>query len=148
VIKNLEVNNNSNFQINKLFIHKIVGLLKNEFNFNISSLLINFITADQIKKINKDFLNHKNSTDIITFNYSKMKLNIDSEIYISAEDADSNAKKYGVTFIQEILRLVIHGVLHLLGFDDKVKKDRVKMKQAENKLFKKYCRILLNAEIN
>ena len=142
MIKNLEVNNSTDIKINKLLIHKIVGLLKNEFSFNISSLLINFVSSDRIIKINKKFLNHNYSTDIITFGYSAQNMVIDSEIYISVEDAKLNAGKYEVTFSEEILRLVIHGILHLLGYDDKTPGLKVKMKQVENKLLKKYVKIL------
>ena len=143
MIKNLEVNNSSKIRISKLFVHKIVGLLKNEFNFSISSLLINFISASQIIKINKNFLNHNYSTDIITFSYSSESSVIDSEIYISVEDAESNAEKFGVTFTEEILRLVIHGILHLLGYDDKTSEMKAKMKRIENRLCKKYSKSLL-----
>ncbi len=138
MIKNLEVNNSSKIKISKLLVHKIVGLLKNEFNFCISSLLVNFVSANQIIKINKNFLNHNYSTDIITFSYSAERNIIDSEIYISVEDAESNAGKFGVTFTEEILRLLIHGILHLLGYDDKTPKLKAKMKRVENRLCKKY----------
>jgi len=144
VIKNLEVNNNSNVRISKLFVNKIVGLLKNEFNFSISSLLVNFVSANQIIKINKKFLDHNYSTDIITFSYSAESKVIDSEIYISVEDAESNAEKFGVTFTDEILRLVIHGILHLLGYDDKTPELNAKMKRIENRLFKKFSNLLFS----
>ncbi len=68
---------------------------------------------------------------------------IDSEIYISVEDAEFNAEKYGVTFIEEILRLVIHGVLHLLGYDDMAPEAKTKMKRIENRLFEEYDKKLL-----
>ena len=143
MIKNLEVNNNSDIKINKLLVHKIVGLLKNEFDFNISSLLINFVSSNQIIKINKNYLNHNYSTDIITFNYSSESKVFDSEIYISVEDAELNAEKYGVTFPEEILRLVVHGTLHLLGYDDKTPELKAKMKPVENSLCRKYNMVLL-----
>ena len=148
MIKNLEVNNSSEIRISKLFVHKIVGLLKNEFNFSISSLLINFISASQIIKINKNFLNHNYSTDIITFSYSAESSVIDSEIYISVEDAESNAEKFRVTFTEEILRLVIHGILHLLGYDDKTSEMKTKMKRIESRLCKKYSKSLLEGGKN
>ena len=147
MIKNLEVNNSSEIRISKLFVHKIVGLLKNEFNFSISSLLINFISASQIIKINKNFLNHNYSTDIITFSYSVEYQVVDSEIYISVEDAESNAEQFGVTFSEEILRLIIHGILHLLGFDDKTPILKRKMKTVENRLCKKYSNSVLGKKI-
>ncbi|MEJ2617075.1 MAG: rRNA maturation RNase YbeY [Ignavibacteriaceae bacterium] len=143
MIKNLEVNNSSKIRISKSFVHKIVGLLKNEYKFSISSLLINFVSANHIIKINKKFLNHNYSTDIITFSYSAESMVIDSEIYISVEDAESNAEKFGVTFNEEILRLVIHGILHLLGYDDKTTKLKAKMKRVENSLCKKFSKSVL-----
>ncbi len=144
MIKNLEVNNNSNIKINKLLIHKVVGLLKKEFALNISSLLINFVSSSQIIKINRKFLNHNYSTDIITFNYSAENGVIESEIYISVEDAEFNAGKYGAAFTEEILRLVIHGILHLLGYDDLTPNEKIKMKRVENRLLSNYCEILLS----
>ena len=147
MIKNLEVNNSSNIKISKLLVHKIVGLLKNEFNFTVSSLLVNFVSADQIIKINKKFLNHNYSTDIITFSYSGEYRVVDSEIYISVEDAESNAEQFGVTFSEEILRLIIHGILHLLGFDDKTPILKRKMKTVENRLCKKYSNSVFRKRI-
>ncbi len=142
MIKNLEVNNSSFYTINKLFIHRIVDLLLNEFELSISYLLINFVPSNLIIQINHEFLNHNHSTDIITFNYSKKKKIIDSEIYISSEEAENNAKKYEVTFSEEILRLVIHGFLHLIGYDDTSSDEKREMKRIENKLFVKYSEIL------
>ncbi len=142
MIKNLEVNNGSFYKINKLFIHKVVSLLIKEFELSISYLLINFVPTNLIIQINNEFLNHNHSTDIITFNYSKKKKIIDSEIYISSEEAENNAKKYEVTFAEEILRLVIHGFLHLMGYDDTSSDKRREMKRIENKLFVKYSEIL------
>ncbi len=143
MIKNLEVNNNTANKIDKLLIHKIVGLLKKEFGLNISSLLINFVSANQIIKINNDFLNHNYSTDIITFNYSDKKKVLDSELYISVEDARFNAEKFSASFNEEILRLVIHGILHLLDYDDINPEEKREMSQMEDKLLKKYVKPLL-----
>ena len=142
MIKNLEVNNSTGWKIDKLLIHKIVNLLKKEFELTISSLLINFISANQIKQINNDFLKHNYSTDIITFNYSKVKETIDGEIYISIDDAQNNARKFGVTFNEEIMRLVTHGFLHLTGYNDEKLIEKRKMKGLENKLFEKYRKFL------
>ena len=143
MIKNLEVNNSSTGKLDKLSIHKIVGLLKKEFGLNISSLLINFVSANQIVKINNDFLNHNYSTDIITFNYSDEKLDLDSEIYISVDDARFNAEKFNISLNEEILRLVIHGILHLLEYDDVNPQEKREMSKMENKLLKKYKKSLL-----
>ena len=129
--------------INKRKIHLLVNRLIRELDFNISSLEINFISSDDIKKINKMHLNHDYTTDIITFNYSSDLKNIDGEIIISIDDVQINSRKFKVSFHEEIARLVIHGVLHLLGFDDQITSDKKVMKRLENKLLSNFKFILL-----
>lgn len=87
-----------------------------------------------MKEINSKYLKHHNSTDIITFNYTEQKNSIDAELFICPDVAVQNAKFFHVTFREEILRLVIHGILHLLNYDDKKKEDKIKMKKMENRL--------------
>lgn len=130
-------------RIDKLQIHKFVNSLREDLEFNIDSLFINIINSEEIQKINKDYLSHDHSTDIITFNYSGDHYNLDGEIFISLEDAQEFAKKYKVTSNKEIIRLIIHGILHLKGYDDSTKPDRKKMKRIENNLTNKYNFALL-----
>lgn len=141
-MKNVRVYSNYKF-IKK----KKVGLLVKELScileFDIDSLEINFISSNKIYKINSEYLNHNFTTDIITFNYSNQQKKLDGEIFISIDDASENAKKYNVDLQEELARLIIHGILHLLGFDDKHKKDKIKMKQQENKLLNTLKFILL-----
>ncbi len=144
MVKNLEVYNNSNKKIDKRVIHKLVNGLKKDLGFDISSLQIDFITPDQILTINKDYLGHNYSTDIITFNYSGNHKFLDGELIISVNDAETNSKIYSVTFDEEVWRLVIHGILHLLNFDDKKERDRRIMKRMENKLLKVHKFALLD----
>jgi rRNA maturation RNase YbeY len=122
------------YKIDKSLVYSIVKYLKNELIFDISDLEVNFISSDEIIQINKKYLNHNFSTDIITFNYSEKEKNLDAELYISVDDAHFNSKKFGVTFEQEIIRLVIHGILHLIGYDDKAEKKKRVMKQEEDNL--------------
>ena len=144
MIKNLSVNYRGTIKIDKSLIHKIVKKLTEDLNFKISSMQINFVNSKEMTGINSKYLNHNYSTDIITFNYSGTKNELDGEIYISFEDAASNSKRFGVTFIEEVLRVVIHGFLHLSGYDDKDRKDRVTMKRLENRLFNQYRLLLRN----
>lgn len=143
MVKNLEVYNNSNKKIDKRIIHRLVHGLKKDLGFDVSSLQIDFVTSDQILKINRDYLNHNFSTDIITFNYSGDHKILEGELIISVHDAEVSAKKYSVTFDEEIIRLVIHGILHLLNFDDKKAKDREIMKHMENTLLNSHKFALL-----
>ena len=142
MIKNLYVSSSTN-RINKARIHKLVGLLREDLEFSIECLYINFISSEDILKINKKFLKHDRSTDIITFNYSGNHTEIDGEIFISTNDAKINARKYNVSLSKEYTRLIIHGILHLKGYDDINKNARRKMKRVENNLTNKYNFALL-----
>ena len=144
MIKNLSVNYRGTIKIDKSLIHKIAKKLSDDLDFKISSMQINFVNSNEMTRINSKYLNHNYSTDIITFNYSETKNELDGEIYISIDDAASNSKKFRVTFIEEVLRIVIHGFLHLSGYDDKDRKDRVTMKRLENRLFNQYKLLLRN----
>lgn len=115
-------------------IHNSVAFLKNELKFKVSGLIINFVNKKEIININKKYLRHNYSTDIITFDYSETNSGLDSEIYISLDDAAKNAEIFGSNFEQEIVRLVTHGILHLTGYDDIREKDRRIMKAAEDNL--------------
>ncbi len=137
MLRNLSVNTNKIFKVNKKEVHDLVKRIRDELKFTIEFVEINFISSEEIIPINKTYLNHNYSTDIITFNYSGENYTLDSEIFISLDDASENARKYKVSLDEEILRLIIHGFLHLLGFDDKAKEDRRIMKREENKLFNK-----------
>ncbi len=145
MIRNLYVSSSNN-KIIKNQVHKLVGLLKKELNFSIQSLFINFTNGEEIHIINKKYLNHDYSTDIITFNYSGSYLDLDGEIYISLDDALRLSHKYRVSLNSELRRLIIHGILHLSGYKDIDKKDKKKMKRKENNLLNMYKFVLLRYE--
>ena len=97
---------------------------------------------DYLLNINKQYLNHDTFTDIITFDYSKedRKQRISGDIFISIERVKENALKYSKTFENELHRVIIHGVLHLLGYTDKTKIAKEEMTRQENlclKIFEK-----------
>ena len=144
MIKNLQVFSLSK-SIDKLSIHKLIGSLKKELNLQIDSLVINFVTTSEITELNEKYLNHYFSTDIITFDYSEDKNKIDGEIFISIDEAELNASIFKVHLKNEITRLIIHGILHLIGYDDQQKKDKIIMKRMENDLLNKNKFILLRS---
>ncbi len=138
MVKNLTISCGKGIKIDKKKIHELVSELKPILEFKVSSLAINFVSPEEILEINSQYLKHFFTTDIITFNYSGENFNFDGEIFISYEDAYKNSKKFKVSFDNELLRLVIHGILHLSGFDDMKKKDKRLMKTLENALVKKF----------
>lgn len=100
-----------------------------------------FCSDPYILKINRDFLQHDYFTDIITFDHASDEDTIVSDIFISVDRIEENAKNYQASFEEELHRVMIHGVLHLLGFKDKTTKQKQQMRQQENQcldLRKKY----------
>ena len=94
---------------------------------------ITFVFCDDnyLLKINNEFLDHDTYTDIITFDYS-VGNELISEIYVSTDRVEENAKKYKQTFENEIHRVMIHGVLHLCGYKDKLTEEKQIMRDKEN----------------
>lgn len=94
---------------------------------------INIIFCDDqyLHKINLDYLKHDYLTDIITFNNNDGDI-ISADIFISIDRAEENARKYKVKKISEIHRLIIHGILHLLGYDDKTPGEKQLMSERED----------------
>ena len=94
---------------------------------------INYIFCDDtyLHKINMEFLKHDTLTDIISFDYSLGKL-VGGDIFISVERVIENAKEFEVTFEQELKRVLIHGVLHYMGYKDKTDEEKKIMRNKEN----------------
>jgi rRNA maturation RNase YbeY len=89
-----------------------------------------FCSDDYLLSINENYLKHNYYTDIITFDLGK-KNPIIADVYISIDRARDNAKKFRASFHSEIIRLLIHGALHLSGFNDKTSGDYQRMKELE-----------------
>lgn len=95
---------------------------------------IGYIFCDdpRILEVNIQFLGHDYYTDIITFDYTQGR-KISGELYISLDTVRSNSEKFGTEYMEELHRVIIHGVLHLCGINDKGPGERVKMEAAENR---------------
>lgn len=138
VLKNVSVYNEKLIFIDKKTVHRLVRLICDHAELSIRSLEFNFVSTETIEKINRKYLKHNYATDIITFDYSDQKNNLDGEIFISFDDAAENSKVYRVSVDNELLRLIIHGILHLIGYDDTTPAKRKKMKELEDEFVNKF----------
>lgn len=122
---------------------KSLELKVNQFNSFISNILISekktegdvvliFCSDEYLLEINKKHLNHNYYTDIITFDYCVENI-VSGDLYISIDRVKENAKTFNDSFINELTRVVIHGVLHLCGYNDKTEADQKNMRNLENK---------------
>jgi rRNA maturation RNase YbeY len=105
----------------------------------VGSIAYIFCNDDKILEVNRQYLQHDYYTDIITFDYCDDELmmgkkdTISGDLFISLDTVHSNAEQQGTTYEEELHRVIIHGVLHLCGINDKGPGDREIMEAAENK---------------
>lgn len=91
-----------------------------------------FVNDEKILECNRDYLGHDYYTDIITFDYDEGS-QINGDIVISLDTVHTNAEKFGKTYEEELYRVIIHGILHLCGINDKGPGEREIMEANENK---------------
>ena len=90
-----------------------------------------FVNDEKILEVNREYLNHDYYTDIITFDYDEDDT-ISGDLVISLDTVRSNAELFGKTYEEELYRVIIHGILHLCGINDKGPGEREMMEAAEN----------------
>lgn len=118
----------------KLYIVSLFELHRKRLD----SLSYVFCNDKFLLDINRKFLNHDFYTDIITFDMSESKSLLKGEIYISVDRVQENARHLEVSVKEELHRVIFHGALHLCGFKDKSRADKVKMKLEEDRNLLKY----------
>jgi rRNA maturation RNase YbeY len=116
--------------------NKISDIFKEE-NRKGGSIGIIFCSDAYLLHINQDYLSHDYYTDVITFDYTEDQL-ISGDILISVERVRENSQIFNSTFENELLRVIIHGVLHLLGYNDQNEKEKAEMRQKEDTYIEKW----------
>jgi rRNA maturation RNase YbeY len=113
-------------------IRQMLDTIAENHGYIIQNICYVFMSDDELLEINQSHLQHDDYTDIITFDLSDTEASIDGEIYISVERIQENAKNFNCSIEDELIRVISHGLLHLMGYKDKSEIDSQKMKDAEN----------------
>ncbi len=124
----------NDFQLNnelsyKNWIEKVVVSHQKE----IGDILYTFCDDDYLLEINQQYLNHNTYTDIITFDDSQSNL-LFAEIYISTQRVRDNAETFSISLDEELKRVMIHGILHCIGFKDETAEEKAKMREEEERM--------------
>jgi probable rRNA maturation factor len=128
-------------------LEKITAMALEELKIAGADLGIVLTGAKEMASLNEKFLGHEGPTDVITFNYQeaeagsqKPELPLHGEIFVCVEEAERQAKEFGTDWRSEIVRYVVHGILHLTGQDDLKPAARKKMKREEGRVLGKLSR--------
>ena len=120
--------------INLAFLRRIVRALVRDFlEVRACSLCVHLITSLEMARLNEHFLQHAGSTDVLTFDYEEPG-RLAGEVFISVEETLEQARRYRVGWPEELIRYVIHGILHLQGYDDTRAAAQRRMKSREDYL--------------
>jgi len=114
---------------------RMLWLLEDYFAWSHYEIGVHFVSVKKMGVLNYEHLQHVGPTDILTFNYSKMLRQ--GELFICPKVASDNANLHGVTLDRELTRYLIHGLLHMVGYDDKKPDEQNIMKREENRILRK-----------
>ena len=136
-------------------LKQIMGALFADLKITRAELGIHLVGAKEMAKVNWQFLRHEGSTDVITFDHlnseskiSNFKLGIHGELFVCVDEAVLQAKNFKTSWQAEVVRYVVHGVLHLLGHDDLKPDLRRKMKREENRLVRHLAKRFALAQLS
>lgn len=127
-------------KVSKSIVRSIIKRMAEDYHVKTGMINIVFCTDNFLLDINKKFLNHDYYTDIVTFDNHEKGF-ISGELYISLERVEENAALFREKYEYELIRVIIHGVLHLIGKCDKTKKESDRMREEEDFYLNKYKKI-------
>ena len=125
---------------NRTALKSFLDELARKEKHSVDSLVYVFCDDAYLLGINKDFLQHDDFTDIITFTYGTESRRIVGEVYISVQRVRENAQVFETSFNRELHRVMFHGLLHLCGYEDKLNADQALMRKKEDKYLDLYLR--------
>ena len=112
-------------------VREWVRRVADTYGYRVGEIAYVFVDDEEILRVNRQFLSHDYYTDIITFDDTEGRL-IQGDLFISLDTVRSNAEGLGITYEEELYRVIIHGILHLCGINDKGPGEREVMEAAEN----------------
>jgi probable rRNA maturation factor len=134
-------------KINAPLLKKVTVALLTKLEIMDAEFGMTLLAAPEMTRVNETFLNHVGSTDVITFDHcelktqnSKLKTILHGELFICVDEAVLHARRFKTTWQAEVVRYLVHGVLHLLGHDDHAAAARRKMKREENRLVRQLAK--------
>ena len=123
-------------EIDERRLNRWIKAVAADYGFSVGNINYIFCSDERELAVNREFLGHDYYTDVITFDYST-GTTLNGDIFISLDTVKSNAEMVGVSFDEELRRIIIHGVLHLTGQGDKTPETKEQMTAKENKALEK-----------
>lgn len=117
---------------NRTKLRHFLALMCKKEGYSLKALSVVFCSDDSLLEVNRTHLQHDYYTDIITFNYSTQEKVVDAELLISIDRVNDNAKTFSSSKERELHRVIFHGVLHLVGYNDKSPRDIRRMREKED----------------
>jgi len=126
-------------RMSKNAVRRTVSFVLKKEKISSGKISLVFVDDNTIKKINTKYLGHKRSTDVITFPIEVLP-SLEAEIYVNVKQARRQARQYRVSIANELTRLIVHGVLHAVGYDDRRTKQRKEMFDLQERYVELCCR--------
>ena len=120
-------------QLNENALKRALISLCRDHDFKALSLEINLLDDEEIQTLNRQYLGHDYPTDILTFDLSFDETAIEGSLHISLEMVGHQAHEWQLSFEDELFRVIVHGVLHLVGYDDLTAEDKAEMVKMEDR---------------
>lgn len=127
--------------INKKELNVIIKKAIDDLNFCVDHVALIFVDDTYLKNLHTKYLNDPSVTDVMTFDLRDEESQ-DVEIYVSVDTAKKQAAELKIPVKVELVRYVLHGILHIAGYNDDNPEDQAKMKIVENEMVKKYSQMI------
>jgi probable rRNA maturation factor len=136
----IAITNQTDRKIDLRLLEKITAAALEELEIKEAELGVVLVDIGKMAYLNQKFLGHVGPTDVITFDYSEKRKQLHGEVFVCIGVAEKQAKEFETDWQSEVVRYVVHGILHLLGHDDLRAEPRKKMKREEERLVRALSR--------